>query len=105
VIAILFPIMRNLQIRKSYKGMFPPSKTGPGYSLDIDEERILSTRIGFGEAKYYWAGICSISRNKRIMILYLSEILFICIPTYKLSPDQRFELNDFVARHVVKGKS
>jgi hypothetical protein len=104
VLAILLPILRNLMIRKSYKGMFPFSKTGPGYSLDIDDERILSTRPGIGEAKYYWTGICAFAQNEKITLLYLSEILFIGIPTNKLSPDQRTELNDLVSRHVVKRK-
>jgi hypothetical protein len=102
VLAILLPIIRNYRIRKSFKGMFPPSIAGPGYSLDIDDERILSIRPGFGEAKYYWTGICAIAKNNKIMLLYLSDVLFIGIPIYKLSPDQQAELNGLIARSIVR---
>jgi hypothetical protein len=102
VLAIILPIWRNFMIRKSYKGMFPTSEIGPGYSLDIEDERILSTRPGSGEAKYYWTGICALTQNEKIKLLYLSEILFIGIPTYKLSPEQRTELNDLIARNLAR---
>jgi hypothetical protein len=102
LLAILLPIVRNYQIKKSFKGIFPPSETGPGYSLDIDDERILSTRPGLGEAKYYWKGICGLARNEKIILLYISEILFLGIPPKRLSPDQRAELNDLLARHLAK---
>jgi hypothetical protein len=102
LLAIILPIVRNYQIRKLFKGVFPPSETGPGYSLDIDDERILSTRPGYGEAKYYWKGICGLAKNEKIILLYISEILFLGIPVNRLTPDQRVELNDLVARHLVK---
>lgn len=101
-LAILLPILRNLMIRKSFKGMFPPSKIGPGYSLNIDDERILSTRPEIGEAKYYWNSICAFAQNDKIILLYISEILFIGIPAHILTLDQRTELNALIARHVVK---
>ena len=101
-LAIILPFLRNYMMRRGFKGMFPPSETGPGYSLDIDNERIVSTRPGIGEATYYWTGISAVAQNNKIMLLYLSEILFLGIPAHTLSPDQRAELNDLVARHVVK---
>ena len=103
-IAVLLPIVRNYRIRKGFRGMFPPSKGGPGYSLDIDDECIHSTRPGIGEAKYYWEGICAIARNKKIILLYISEILFLGIPIRVLSPEQRVELESLIAQHVPKRK-
>lgn len=102
VLAIFLPILRNLMIRKSFKGMFPPSKIGPGYSLDIDNERILSVRPGSGEAKYFWAGICGVAQNSKITLLYISDILFLGIPTRVLSPAERTELYDLIAHNVVR---
>jgi hypothetical protein len=102
LISILIPIMRNFAIRKSFKGMFPPSETGPGYSLDIDNERILSVRPGSGEAKYFWTGICGVAQDNKITLLYISDILFLGIPTRVLSPADRTELYDLIARNVVR---
>jgi len=102
VLAILLPIVRTYRTRKWFKGMFPPSETGPGYSLDIDEERILSTRPGLGEARYYWKAICRVARNEKIILLYISEILFLGIPPKRLTPDQRTKLDDLITRHVLK---
>lgn len=103
-IAILLPIVRSYRIRKSFKEMFSFSQSGPGYSLDIDDERILSVRPGVGEATYLWSGIRALAQDKRIILIYISEILFLGIPTSTLSPEQRTELNELVARHGVKRK-
>jgi len=101
-ITLLVPILRACRIRKGFKGMFPQSETGPGYSLDIDNERILSLRPGIGEAKYYWAGIHAFAQDDKIMLIYITEILFICIPIHILSPEQRVELNDLITRNMVR---
>jgi hypothetical protein len=101
-IVVLVPILRAYRTRKSFKGMFPPSETGPGYSLDIDNERILSVRPGIGEAKYYWAGICAFAQDDKVMLMYITEILFICIPTHSLSPDQRAELDSLITRNIAR---
>jgi hypothetical protein len=101
-LAVLLPLLRNSMKRKSFKGLFPSSETGPGYSLDIDDERIVSTRPGIGEATYYWTGICAVAEDNKIMLLYFSEILFLGIPARVLTPEQRVELNDFLVKHVKK---
>jgi hypothetical protein len=101
-LAIILPFWRTYLIRKGFKGMFPPSDDGPGYSLDIDDERILSIRPGLGEAKYYWTGICAVAQSKKIILLYISEILFLGIPPRVLSPEQRVELDNLIVQHVPK---
>jgi hypothetical protein len=102
LVVILVPILRAYRIRKGFKGMFPQSETGPGYSLDIDNERILSLRPGIGEAKYYWAGIHAFAQDDKIMLFYVTEILFIGIPTHVLSPEQKVELDELIARNMVR---
>lgn len=103
-LAIVLPLVRQYAIRKSFRGLFPPSASGPGYSLDINDERIVSTRPGVGEATYYWAGICGVAQNKKIILLYISEILFLGIPIHILSTDQRTEIESLIARQLLKGK-
>jgi len=101
-LTILLPIVRELRIRKSFKGMLPFSGTGPGYSLDLNNECIISSRPGIGEARYVWSGICGIAQSDKVILLYLSEILFIPIPTHALSADLRTELNELIARNVTR---
>ena len=104
-LAVVLPFVRQYAVRKSFKGFFPPSPSGPGYSLDINDERIVSTRSAVGEATYYWAGICAVAQSKKIILLYISEIFFLGIPTHILSAQQRTELESIIARHIPKGKS
>jgi hypothetical protein len=104
-LAIFLALMMRYSIRKSFKGVFPPSENGPGYCLDINDERILSTRPGLGEATYYWKGICSIAQDDKITLLYISRVLFLGIPGHALTPTERTELNELVGRHFPKGKS
>ena len=104
IIAIILPLVRQFAIRKSFKGIFPPSADGPGYSLDINAERIVSTRPGIGDATYYWAGICAVARSKKIILLYLSDMLFLGIPIHVLSAEQLGELEDLISRRFPKEK-
>jgi len=104
-LAIVLPFYRQYAIRKSFKVFFPPSASGLGYSLDVNDERIVSTRPGVGEATYYWGGIRAVSQNKKIILLYISEILFLGIPIHILSTEQRTEVESLIARHLPKGKS
>ena len=103
-LTVFLQLMLRYSIRRSFKGIFPPSQDGPGYSLDLNEEGILSTRPGVGEARYYWTGICAVAQSKKIILLYISEVLFLGIPIRVLSPEQRVELDSLIERHVPKRK-
>jgi hypothetical protein len=103
-ISVIVPIVRQYSVRKIFKGTFPTSETGPGYSLDINEERILSTRPGIGEATYYWTGIRTVAQNKKVTLFYISDLLFLVIPVRAMSPDQHAELNHLIAHYSSKGK-
>jgi hypothetical protein len=104
VLAIILPFTRHYALRKSYKEMFPPSDTGPGYSLDINEERILSTRPGLGESTYYWTGICAVAQNQKITLLYISGVQFLGIPVRVMTPEQKAEIDSLIARCSLRGK-
>jgi len=71
-IAVLRPFLYGYRLRKWFTGYFPVSETGPGHSLDIDNERILKIWPGIGEAKYYWTGIRRFAQDNRITVLYIT---------------------------------
>jgi hypothetical protein len=101
-LAIILPLFRQYAVRSSFKGFFSLLASGPGYSLDVNDERIVSTRPGVGEATYYWAGIRAVAENKKIILLDNSEILFLGIPIHIVSTEQRTELENLIARRVTK---
>jgi hypothetical protein len=101
-ICFLTQTFRSYRIRNNFIRMFPQSETDHNGTLDIDNERILSIWPGLGEAKYYWAGIQALAQDKKITLLYLNESSFLFFPTAALSPDQRIEFNDLVARNMVR---
>jgi hypothetical protein len=105
IMAIGLPICRYYNIRKCFKQLFPPTRTDRNSSIDIDDERILSSIPGVGESKLYWTGVLAFAQDEKITLLYISETRFLLLPTAALSPDQRTELNEIVARHVVRKMS
>jgi len=104
IIALLVPLLRAYRIRKSYKQLFPPGRVDRNWYIEVDDERILSSVPGVGEGKYFWTGILAFAQDERITLLYITENQYLPIPTCALSPDQRTELDELVARHVVKRK-
>jgi hypothetical protein len=70
----------------------------------MDDDRILSGLPGVSEEKYFWNAIVGFAQDRKMTLLYLDKDKFLLFPTYALSPEQRAELNDLVARYVVKRK-
>jgi hypothetical protein len=114
-LAILLSIACRSRTRKSFnyyknpisrklKDTSSTSEAVPECSLDFDDDRILSTRPGFDETIHSWTDIHAVIQNNKIMLLLISQSLYICVPLDKLSKDQRTELNELVARHVVRKK-
>jgi hypothetical protein len=101
-IAILVPLLRAYRIRKSYKQLFPPGRLDRNWSIDIDDERIVSSISGVCESKVLWTGVFAFVQDDKITSLYISENQYISIPTGALTPDQRTELYDLIARNVVR---
>ena len=104
-VSIVLPLTRFYTIRKGFKQLFPPTRTDRSSSIDIDEERILSVIPGVSEGKVFWNGIIDFGQDEKITLLYIRKKAFFFFPTQAMSPAQRAELNDLVARHVVKKKS
>jgi hypothetical protein len=57
---------------------------------------------GSSEAKLLWNAIVRFAQDEKITLFYLTELRFLFVPTIVFSTEQRAELSDLVARHVVK---
>jgi hypothetical protein len=98
------PFLYRYSTLKQFKNIFPHSATDSTLMMDIDEERILSEMPGFTESKILWNAVVKFAQNEKVTLIYLAEIRFLFVPTNAFTPAQRTELNDLVARHVVKRK-
>ncbi|HUA98340.1 MAG TPA: YcxB family protein [Terracidiphilus sp.] len=101
-VTALLPISNFFNIRRCFKGLFPPSRTDRTSNLDIDNERIVSSIPGVSEGKILWPGVYKFAQDDKVTMIYLAERRFLFFPTPAMSPAQRTELNDLIARHVTK---
>jgi len=84
--------------------MFPPSRTSPTTTIEIDEVRIIEDNPGAEEIRVGWAGVLDFIQDERITLIYIGVGRFFLFPTPILSAEQRAELDDLVKRHVARGK-
>jgi hypothetical protein len=101
-LAVYLPSWRAYAIRKCFKQIFSPARTDRTSSIDIDDDRIVSTVPGVSEGRFFWNAILEFTQDERVTLLYIRKNAFIFFPTSDLSVAQRGELNDLIARHVVK---
>jgi hypothetical protein len=104
VATIGFPIARWINTRRCYSRMFPPSRTSPVTTIEIDESRIVEDNPGAEEIRVGWAGVLDFIQNEKITLIYIGVGRFFLFPTPILSQEQRAELNDLVKRHLARGK-
>ncbi len=84
--------------------MFPSGQKDRTSAIDIDDERIVRELSGTSEFKVFWSAIYAFAEDKHLSLLYTNKDCFLIIPGRSMSPAQRAELNDLVARHLPKGK-
>jgi hypothetical protein len=101
--SIASPILRIINIRKSYDRLFPSTRTDRSSRVDIDDECIVREIPGMSQLKIPWSGLFGFVQDERITLLYMNKDCFLMVPTQALSPAQRVELDDLVARHLSKG--
>jgi hypothetical protein len=99
---IAFPLLRFAMTRRGYKQMFPPTRLGRTSTIEIDDQRIVEENPGTEEVRLPWTGVMGFTQDDRVTLIYITARRFFLFPTSALSPTQRTELNDLVARHVVK---
>jgi len=104
VISITSPLARVYVDHRGYRRLFSPTRKDRNCYINMDDDRILSGLPGVSEEKYFWNAIVGFAQDKKMTLLYLDKDKFLLFPTYALSPEQRAELNDLVARYVVKRK-
>jgi hypothetical protein len=104
-LSIALPLARLLDARMCFKRIFPQTKTVSAISADIDDERIFCKNPGVSEGKFFWNAIVNFTQDEKMTLLYLDKDKFLLFPTQAMSPEQRAELNDLIARHVVGRKS
>lgn len=105
VASIASPFMRIYVDRRGFRRLFSPAREDRSCYIDIDDSRILSGLPEVSEEKYLWRAIVGFAQDEKMTLLYLDKDKFLLFPTSALSPAQRNELNDLVARHVVKKTS
>ncbi|MGB8028199.1 MAG: YcxB family protein [Terracidiphilus sp.] len=102
LVTIAFPLLRLVMTRRGYKQMFPPTRFGRTSTIEIDDQRIVEENPGTEEVRLPWTGVMGFAQNDRVTLIYINANRFFLFPTSVLSPAQHAELNDLVARHVVK---
>jgi hypothetical protein len=73
-------------------------------TLYLDDEGIRSVNPDVSDGKTYWKAIYSTVQDEKVMLLCATDKTIILVPKREMSPEQRTELSDLVARHVVKRK-
>ena len=101
---ILLPLMRIYSVRRSYRHFLPSPVNDKLLSFEIDDVSISSSIPGVGTGTIQWSAIGDFAQNEKVTLLYLTKKRFYFFPTSAMTPIQRAELNDLVARHLSKGK-
>ncbi|MGC1464017.1 MAG: YcxB family protein, partial [Terracidiphilus sp.] len=99
-LAVYLPAWRAYSMRKCFKQIFPPGRTDRSSSIDIDDDRIISTIPGVSEGRFFWNAILAFAQDEKVTLLYIRKNAFLFIPTCVMSRAQRVELNDLVARNM-----
>jgi hypothetical protein len=102
VMSIGMPISRFFSVRRSFNRLFPPNQTDRTSTIDITDERIVRELSGTSEFKVLWSAIYDFAEDVHVSLLYTNKDCFLIIPARSISPAQRAELNDLIARHIVK---
>jgi hypothetical protein len=103
--SLIVPLRQYYGVNRQFKCLFPDLQTNREVSIEFNDNRVISAIPGIGEGTYYWNAILNYAQDEKITLLYLAKNRFLFIPTQAFTPAQRIELNDLVARHVVKKKS
>jgi len=99
-LSVALPLARIPDVRICFKRIFLNSKAIPTINLEIDEQGIRSENPGVSEGKLFWSAILDFAQTERITLLYVARKKFLFFPTKVLTPAQRDELDELVARNM-----
>lgn len=102
VITIGLPISRFINIRKGYRRLFPSGSHDRKSSIEINDVCIVREHSGASELKIPWNAVYGFAQDERVTMIYTNKDCFLLFPTHVMSPEQRAELGELVARHGVK---
>ena len=91
---------KSKRYRRQFEKTFPPKMRTAWCA--VDDGGVTSAIIGTDEVVWPWKDFVHFAQNDKVTLLYLNQKRFLFFPTCALAQDQRAELNDLVARHVVK---
>jgi hypothetical protein len=63
-LAVYLPAWRAYATRKCFKQIFPPARTDNNSSIDIDDDRIVSSVPGVSEGKFFWPAIVAFAQDE-----------------------------------------
>jgi hypothetical protein len=102
VFTIGLPVSRSWNIRRSFNRLFPSGQKDRISRIAIDDQGVCRELSGVAELKLLWSGVYDFAQDARITLLYTNKDCFLLWPTELVSAEQRVELDQLVARHVVK---
>ena len=94
------PLFNAQMFKKKFDRRYPD---GPPKSfIEVGEEGVSSAVEGTDSERFTWSAIVRFAQDEKMTLFYIAKNRFVLFPTSALSSEQRAELNDLVARHVVK---
>jgi len=102
LMSIAMPFVRSFNRRKCFRRMFLSAQEDSQMYTDIDSECLVSEIPGVFVERYFWNTIVGFAQNEKVTLLYVYKDRFVLFPTTILSQAQRAELNDLVARNLVR---
>ncbi|MGH9606359.1 MAG: YcxB family protein [Terracidiphilus sp.] len=101
-IVVLVFVLRRFRIRSAFRSLFPAGAKNRTTSIAINDDHILTSVQGVGEARYLWTGLSAFVQNKLVALFYIGDERFLVLPLRAISPSQRNELNDLIGRYVTR---
>ena len=99
-LSAVLPLARIPDVRICFRRIFLNSKAIPTTTLEIDDHGIYSENPGVSEGELFWSAIVDFAQTERITLFYVARKKLLFFPTTVITPAQRAELNDLVARNM-----
>jgi len=96
------PFIERSKARQQFASIFPRENTERNIKARIDAEGIEIQTPCSSLGMYKWESISEIMQNESVILFYVGKSRFLFFPLSAFTPAQCTELNDLVARHVVK---
>ncbi len=89
---------KSKRFKKHFERRVPPNKRRSW--IEVNDLGVTSAIVGTEPESYEWSTLFGFAQDEKITLIYIATKRFLFFPTQAMSPAQRAELNDLVARHV-----